>query len=216
MGDIFNWLQTAKWLSPETGLTSWSCFCLLVILSQTVLVPVSPFSIYAGFAFGFSHGTVLIVFAKMLSSLVNFSLSRWIARAWGIRLANKYPLVQGMNEVLVREGLRFAILLRLCPVPFSIANYGYGLTKMPLRSFVIATFVSVILPSATLAGLGASLQQGLSAIKEPRHNQLPWQAIATGISLLAVILVSRRVTMFAMQRVRETKSALDGSNPPTP
>lgn len=177
-------------------------------------MPVSPFSIYAGFTFGFWKGNAVIIGAKMLSALVNFSLSRWVSKDWGRRLADRYPLIQSMNDVLVHEGLKFVILLRLCPIPFSMANYGYGLTKMPVRSFIIATFVSIMIPSTTLVALGASLQQGLSALKNPRHEHAPWEIIGTGISVIAMFLVARKITIIAMKRVQEAKSALD-RNPPS-
>ena len=211
---IFNWLQNASWLSHDLGVTSWTSFCVIVVLAQALLVPISPFAIYAGFTFGFWSGVAIILVAKMSSAFVNFSLSRWVARDWGNRLANKYPLIQSMNELLLREGLQFVILLRLCPIPFGIANYGCGLTKMPLRSFVIATLISIIIPSATMAALGASLHQGLSALKDHSPNHTPWQAIATLISVVAITLVARRITLIAMKRVKEAKSALDFPPPP--
>jgi uncharacterized membrane protein YdjX (TVP38/TMEM64 family) len=205
MGDLFLCLHNAGWFSPGQGIWSLCAFCIILVLAQTVLIPVSLFSVYAGFTFGFWHGTSVILAAKMMSALVNFSLSRWIARDWGVRLASKYPLVQGMNDVLVREGLQFTILLRLCPIPFGIANYGCGLTRMRLRSFLIATFVSIIIPSTTLAALGASLQEGLSALNDSNHHHSAWQLAGTGVSLLALTLVARRITRFAMERVREAR-----------
>lgn len=185
-----------------------------MVVAQILLIPVSPFSIYAGFIFGFWEGTAVTIAAKMLSAFVNFSMSRWVSRDWGMRLANRYPLIQSMNDVLVHEGLKFVILLRLCPIPFSIANYGYGLTKMPLRAFVIATFVSIIVPSTTLVALGASLQHGLSALKNPQNEHAPWEIIGTAISLTAMLLVARRITTIAMNRVKDAKNALERNAPP--
>ncbi len=211
--EILIYLQNATWLSLDSGAVSWAVFCAIVVVAQALLLPVSPFSIYAGFSFGFWQGTAFMFLAKMISALFNFSISRWVAKDWGARLANRYPLIQSMNDVVVREGLEFVILLRLCPIPFSIANYGYGLTKIPLHSFLVATLVAIIIPTVTLVAFGVSLRQGLSAFSDRNTSHNLWQAVATGVSVIAMFFVARRVTTIAMQRV---KAAKDASPPASP
>lgn len=209
MGDeILTYLQNATWFSLDSGAVSWTVFCAIVVVAQALLLPVSPFSIYAGFSFGFRQGTALMILAKMISALFNFSVSRWVAKDWGSRLASRYPLIQSMNDVVVREGLQFVILLRLCPIPFSIANYGYGLTKIPLHIFITATLVAIIIPTVTLVAFGASLCQGLSVLSDKHSIHNSWQATATGVSVIAMFFVARRVTTVAMQRVKAAKDAL--------
>jgi uncharacterized membrane protein YdjX (TVP38/TMEM64 family) len=105
-----------------------------------------------------------------------------------------------MNEALEQDGLKLAILLRMCPIPFSIANYSYGLTKMSLASFLTATFIAILLPSLTLVGLGASMKGSLTSMSSP-HADSRWENLATGLSVLASILVARRLSGIAMQRV---------------
>lgn len=183
-------------------------FCGLVVGAQVVLIPVSFFSIYAGFTFGFWRGTFLILCAKMLSAALNFSLSRWLAKDWGKRLASRYPLVQSMNEAIVTEGFGFIVLLRMCPVPFSVANYGYGLTQMPPILYLLATFISIIIPSFTLTALGVSMHEGLEVLRDGELHHSPWQTIGTVASVVAMVLVGRRITSIAMERVKETKNGL--------
>lgn len=207
--EIISRLQNAAGFSSETGIVSAVLFCAVVMGAQILLIPVSPFSIYAGFTFGFWRGLAVILSAKMLSAFLNFSLSRWIARDWGKRLAGRYPLVQSMNDALVQEGLRFAILLRMCPVPFGVANYGFGVTGLPVSSFTIATFISIIIPSLTLTALGASMHQGLETLTTEGHRHNPWQTVATLVSLVSMFLVARRIAVIAMKRVKETKQRVE-------
>lgn len=211
--EIVSRLQNATWLSSDAGVASFIIFCGLVVGAQTVLIPVSFFSIYAGFTFGFWRGTFLIVCAKMLSAAVNFSLSRWLAKDWGKRLASRYPLVQSMNEAIITEGFGFIVLLRMCPVPFSVANYGYGLTQMPPLLYLLATFISIIIPSCTLTALGVSMHEGLDVLKDGGRHHSPWQTIGTVVSVVAMGLVGRRITSIAMKRVKETKSRLTAPPP---
>jgi uncharacterized membrane protein YdjX (TVP38/TMEM64 family) len=207
--DLFSRLQSASWLSAQTGLGPVAILFCLVLVSQIFLFPISPLSIYAGFTFGFWTGTSWILLAKMCSAFLNFSISRWIAPSLGKRLASRYPLVQSMDEVILQEGLVFTILLRLCPMPFGLANYAYGLTRMPFLFFGIATFVSILLPSITLCALGSSLNEGLEALKDGGTHRNTWQLIASAVSILAVILVARRITFIVMKRVSETKASSD-------
>jgi len=206
--EIVSRLQNATWLSSDAGMVSFIVFCGLVVGAQAVLIPVSFFSIYAGFTFGFWRGTLLILCAKMLSAAVNFSLSRWFAKDWGKRLASRYPLVQSMNEAIANEGFGFLVLLRMCPVPFSVANYGYGLTQMPPLLYLLATFISIIIPSFTLTALGVSMHEGLEVLKDGAHHHSPWQPIGVVLSVVAMVLVGRRITSIAMKRVKATKSGL--------
>ncbi|RFC43796.1 MAG: SNARE-associated domain [Verrucomicrobia bacterium] len=207
--EIVSRLQSANWLPLGTGMVSAVLFCGVVMGAQILLIPVTPFSIYAGFTFGFWRGFAVIISAKMLSAFLNFSLSRWVARDWGKKLSGRYPLVQSMNDALVQEGLRFAILLRMCPVPFGVANYGFGLSGLPMSSFTIATFVSIIIPSLTLTALGVSMHQGLETLTDAGRPHSPWQMVATMLSLAAMFLVARRIALIAMKRVKETKQKLD-------
>jgi uncharacterized membrane protein YdjX (TVP38/TMEM64 family) len=203
--EITSRLQNATWLSSDAGMVSSIVFCGVVVVAQALLIPVSPFSICAGFTFGFWHGTFVIVCAKMLSAAVNFSLSRWLAKNWGKRLASRYPFVQTMNELIANEGFGFIVLLRMCPVPFSVANYGYGLTQIRPLLYGLATFISILIPSFTLTALGASVHEGLRVIKDGEHEHIPWQTIGTFASVVAMVLVARRIASIAMKKVKETK-----------
>jgi len=206
MEEIISRLGHLPGLSAPLGVHSVFIFCAATIAGQLFLFPVSPFSWFAGLVFGFWQGTGLILMAKMLSALVNFSCSRWLGRGWARRCSGRYPLLEGMNEALERDGLKMAILLRMCPIPFSVANYSYGLTRMSLPSFLAATFIAILLPSLTLVGLGASMKGG-TGLLDPAHNGSHWENLATGLSVLASILVARRLSGIAMKRVAERRAS---------
>ena len=79
---ILTTLQSLPVWSGGTSLQMLGLFLGLLILSQLILLPVWPFVVFAGFQFGFWPGVGLLLGAKMVSALLNFTLSRWVVRDW--------------------------------------------------------------------------------------------------------------------------------------
>ncbi len=204
MEKILTTLQSLPVWSGGTSLQMLSLFLGLLILSQLILLPVWPFVVFAGFQFGFWPAAGLLLGAKMVSALLNFTLSRWVVRDWVQRVAGRQVLFSSMNEALEQDGLRMAILLRFCPVPFALGNYAYGLSVLPLKEFALATFVTIFPTTLIFAGVGASLRSGLDVAQlggaGMTHNR--WETWLLGVGLLASFVVVRRVSKIAMKKVK--------------
>lgn len=177
-------------------------FCLVMVAAQVALLPVTPFAVVAGFAFGFWPGTALLVLGKMIGASVNFALSRWAGRNWADRITNRHPLFQSVNEALSEEGIKMALLLRLCPIPFSLANYAYGVTSIAFPTFLVATFLTILAPTFIFCGVGASLKAGVHSIQNGFDGQSSWQAFLLLVGFASAFFVSRAVTKRAMAKIR--------------
>jgi len=201
---ILTTLQSLPVWSGGTSMQMLGLFLGLLILSQLILLPVWPFVVFAGFQFGFWPGAGLLLGAKMVSALLNFTLSRWVIRDWVQRVAGRQVLFSSMNEALEQDGLRMAILLRFCPVPFALGNYAYGLSVLPLKEFAMATFVTIFPTTLIFAGVGASLRSELDVAQlggaGGTHNR--WETWLLGVGLLASFVVVRRVSKIAMKKVK--------------
>ncbi len=210
---ILTTLQSLPVWSGGTGLQMLGGFLGLLILSQLILMPVWPFVVFAGFQFGFWQGVGVLLAAKMLSALLNFTLSRWVIRGWMQRVAGRHILFTSINEALQQDGLRMAVLLRLCPVPFALGNYAYGLSVLPLKEFTLATFVTMCPATLVFAGLGASLRSELDVTQlggaSVTHSR--WQPWLLGVGFLASFLVVRRVSKVAMEKIKSRGFVLDKS-----
>jgi hypothetical protein len=69
-----------------------------------------------------------------------FLIARYIASDWvAARSSNRLGrLTRGVEE----EGWRFVAFVRLVPLfPFNLVNYAFGLTRIRLREYVLASFV---------------------------------------------------------------------------
>jgi len=121
---------------------SFAAFLLLATL--TSIFPASILGVLAGILFGLVKGFALSAGAIMLGAFVSFLFSRYFFRTACRRLAARIVDLDKLEERLVREGWRYALLLRLAPLaPFSITSYVLALSPIPLGQYLLATLGSL-------------------------------------------------------------------------
>jgi uncharacterized membrane protein YdjX (TVP38/TMEM64 family)/rhodanese-related sulfurtransferase len=115
-------------------------FVGLYALSTVLFVPGSALTVVGGALFGPVWGTLWNLTGATLGATLAFVTARYVAsdlvsgRA-GERLAR---LIRGVEE----EGWRFVAFVRLVPLfPFNLVNYAFGLTRIRLGAYVLASFV---------------------------------------------------------------------------
>jgi len=170
---------------------------LVAAFSQPLLLPITPFAITAGFLFGFWKALWVMLAAKMLAASINFGLTRSFAKTPALWLTRRFPLFYHLNASLEKEGLRFAILLRLCPFPFAVASYGYGLTRLRFPHYLIATFVGILAPTLIFTAVGASARSGLRVVELQRFPQKQLGNVAFSSGIGGSFFVTRRIARIA-------------------
>ena len=84
------------------------------------------------------------------------------------------------------EGWRFVVYTRLVPIfPFNLLNYAFGLTRIPLVYFAVASLLAMIPGSAAYAYLGHAGQQLATGTED---------AIRTGLLALGALAALALVT----------------------
>jgi uncharacterized membrane protein YdjX (TVP38/TMEM64 family) len=207
--EIVVFMQSFGVFQGNGSALAYGFFLGVMVVSQLVLLPVWPFAVFAGFQFGFWPGVATLVVGKMLSAFLNFSLSRSILRAWIQRLIGGHVLFESLNETLQQDGLKMAFLLRLCPVPFALGNYAYGLSSVSLKNFLLATLLALLAPTLVFAGIGVSLRASvaLAGLDGNAMPESPWRtALALGGGV-AFALVTHRVSKIALVKVNEKRVA---------
>jgi uncharacterized membrane protein YdjX (TVP38/TMEM64 family) len=115
-------------------------FLVLYALATVLFVPGSVLTVAGGALFGPIWGTLWNLTGATLGATLAFMIARYIASDWvaarsGERLSR---LMRGVEE----EGWRFIAFVRLVPLfPFNLMNYAFGLTRIRLREYVLASFV---------------------------------------------------------------------------
>ena len=108
--------------------------------------PIVFIAIYAIATVAFVPGSILTLAGGAIWNLIGATLGAtgafliaryvagdWVARRAGGRLA---AIVGGVEE----EGWRFVAFVRLAPIfPFNLVNYAFGLTRVSLAEYVVAS-----------------------------------------------------------------------------
>ena len=169
---IFYWLDLGRFLTLEAlkanrqtlqdyyadhTLAMVGGFMALYILQTALSLPgAAILSLAAGAVFGSAMGTVYAVIAATVGATLAFLVTRYLLRDAILTRFGKR--LDGMNRELESRGLGYLLFLRLVPLfPFFLINLAAGLTRLPLRTFVIGTAVGIIPGGFVFVNAGASL-----------------------------------------------------------
>jgi uncharacterized membrane protein YdjX (TVP38/TMEM64 family) len=165
-------------------------FIGLYALSTVLFVPGSVLTVVGGALFGPVWGTLWNLTGATLGATLAFVAARYIASDWvsgraGERLAR---LIRGVEE----EGWRFVAFVRLVPLfPFNLVNYAFGLTRIRLGKYVIASFVCMAPGAVAYTYLGYAGRQAAAGSAGVIRNGF----IALGL-LATVAFLPRLVRRF--------------------
>ncbi|MBL0226041.1 MAG: TVP38/TMEM64 family protein [Geobacteraceae bacterium] len=145
-------------------------FMVLYILQTALSLPgAAILSLTAGAIFGPLMGTVYAVVSASIGATLAFLVTRYLLR--DLVLQRFGSRLEGMNRELEQRGLNYLLFLRLVPVfPFFLINLAAGLTRLPLRTFMLGTLIGIIPGGFVFVNAGASLAtiSSISGILSPR------------------------------------------------
>jgi uncharacterized membrane protein YdjX (TVP38/TMEM64 family) len=145
-------------------------FMLLYIVQTALSLPgAAILSLAAGAIFGALMGTVYANIAATIGATLAFLVTRYLLRDV---IQDKFGgKLEGINRELETRGFNYLLFLRLVPVfPFFLINLAAGLTRLPLRTFFLATMLGIIPGGFVYVNAGASLAtiDSLAGIASPR------------------------------------------------
>ncbi|HEX7006901.1 MAG TPA: VTT domain-containing protein, partial [Alphaproteobacteria bacterium] len=111
-------------------------------------------------------GTVFAVIGATAGATVLFLAAR---TALGETLrARAGPALKRMEDGFRRNGLSYLLVLRLVPIfPFWLVNLVPAFLNVPLRVYLLGTFVGIIPGTAVFAGVGNGLGALLAECRMP-------------------------------------------------
>lgn len=177
-------LEEVQGLVASSG--PWGPVVYVVVHVVLTLVPV-PKNLLAGIAgalFGLAGGIALSWTAAMASALVAFSLAARLGRQAVAELTG--PRLTRVQQVLRERGLLAVVVARLTPVlPFTIVNYGAGVSAVSRRDFVLGTAVGIVPGTVAYVAVGASVDRDPTTIVV--------SGVVAVLLLLAAAYVARRL-----------------------
>jgi uncharacterized membrane protein YdjX (TVP38/TMEM64 family) len=114
-------------------------------------------TIAGGLLFGVWIGAPATIVAATLGATTLFLVAR---SSLGAALAERAgPWLTRLSAGFEREGLSYMLFLRLVPFPFFIVNLVPAVIGVPLRTFVVGTFLGIIPATFAFSYLGETLDR---------------------------------------------------------
>lgn len=131
-------------------------FVPLSAVLNSLLVPGPLLAGAAGLLFGTALGTPVALAGATLAACLQMAISRYVT---GARVGSLLPpRVRRIDEFLERRGFVAVLLVRLTPgVPYILANYGAGLTRLRFGPMAAGTAVGALPRTFAYVALGGSL-----------------------------------------------------------
>ncbi len=171
-GVVFGWLH---WFGPW----AWLLYIALLVVAVMSPLPDALVILAGGFFFGPIVGSLLTVVGQGLGATVDFLLARRLGRNF---VKTKFPKSSSfIDRYSEKLGWQTVFIMRLFPsVSFDMLSYVAGVSKLSLRSYLLAT-VSGLIPLAiitTMLGHSISMHSSRLAL------------LSVGVGTLSIAIIS--------------------------
>jgi uncharacterized membrane protein YdjX (TVP38/TMEM64 family) len=167
-----DWVQGAGAAAPLA-------FMGIYIIATVLFLPGSVLTLAGGALFGPVWGTLLSLTGATIGATLAFLVARHLAADWVRRKAGDRTkqIMDGVDA----EGWRFVAFVRLVPLfPFNLLNYVLGLTRIPVLSYIITSFICMFPGAVAYTWLGYAGREALAGEE---------QLIQKGLIALALLAV---------------------------
>ena len=198
---VLDWVKAFGEWSAQLGFAGAVVYGVVFGIAAILMVPCMPLTIFAGFAFGMFSGLLAVLIGIAIGSAFGFLFARYVARDVVSQKLAQNARFRAMDAAIAKEGWKIVGLLRLCPVPFGITNYLYGLTAIRFWPYMAATMIGLLPPNIAFVYLGAF---GKRTLDGPRH---PLEFVLGGLALVALLGVMIILRRIAQRATRSLEAA---------
>lgn len=194
--DVLAWISNLGSLGPLI-------FIALYIVVCVLLLPGSIPTLGAGVVFGMIKGSIAVSIGSTLGATCAFLIGRYLARNWVSGKIAGNEKFKAIDEAVGQEGWKIVLLTRLSPVfPFNLLNYAFGLTKVSLKHYLVASWVGMI-PGTIMYVYVGSLAGDLAKLGTGERTRTTGEWILYGVGLLATLAVTVFVTRLARKALAD-------------
>ena len=194
--------ESLRWVGG-LGFRGYLIFILIYIAACVLFVPGSVLTLGAGAIFGVVKGSILVSASATLGATCAFLVGRYVARDWVAKKIQTNDKFKAIDEAVAREGWKIVGLTRLSPVfPFNLLNYAYGLTRVSVRDYFLASWIGMIPGTVLYVYIGSLAGEiaGIGSGERPRTSA-EWGFYVLG--LLATLGVTVYITRIARAALRK-------------
>lgn len=174
---IRDWIKTLGILGPVV-------YIFVYAIAVVALIPGSALTVAAGAMFGSVIGVICVSLASTLGASLSFLIARYFARDSVSTWLNKTEKFRKLDHLTEKHGAIIVAITRLVPLfPFTLLNYGFGLTKVTFQTYVLWSWLCM-LPGTILFVVGAAaFTKGLA------QGQIPWLLIGVFFIILVLLVL---------------------------
>jgi uncharacterized membrane protein YdjX (TVP38/TMEM64 family) len=181
-------------------------YVLIYVAGVVAALPGSALTIAGGALFGSLLGTVLVSIASTTGAGLAFLIARYLARDTVTGWLNKNEKFRKLDEMTARHGQVMVALTRLVPVfPFNLLNYGYGLTRVPFRTYLFWSWLCM-LPGTVVYVAGTD-----AVYTSISRGEVPWPLV---IAVVAIAVILTLIIRHARKQLgeKETETVIHTGN----
>jgi uncharacterized membrane protein YdjX (TVP38/TMEM64 family) len=168
-------------------------FIAIYVVATVFFIPGSVLTLGAGAVFGVALGSVCVSISATLGATAAFLVGRYLARDAIARKIEKNEKFAAIDRAVASEGWKIVFLTRLSPVfPFTLLNYAFGLTRVRLSHYVLASWIGMMPGTVMYVYLGSLVNVGAG-----HRQRTTGEWVLYGVGLLATIVVTVFVTRLA-------------------
>jgi uncharacterized membrane protein YdjX (TVP38/TMEM64 family) len=184
-------------------------FIALFIATMPFFVPNVPFALAAGALFGLWWGTVYIVIAGLAAELMLFTAGHRFLRGRVESWLAKHPKLLALRSALTEKPIRFMVLLRLSPIPFTPICYMLSTTRVSYRDYIIG-YMGYI-PGNFLTVYFGFVAKHVVKAAGGADDVSTWKIVLAVVTLIATVILVTYVSHAARKalkvQVERSKSA---------
>ena len=185
-------------------------FIGIYIVAAVLFIPGSVLTLGAGALFGVVRGSVCVSIGATLGATAAFLVGRYLARDAIARKIEKNQKFAAIDRAVANEGWKIVLLTRLSPLfPFALLNYGFGLTRVRLGHYVLASWIGMMPATVMYVYLGS-----LVNVSAGSRQRTTGEWVLYGVGMLATVAVTVFVTRLARKALaRKISGGETGDNP---
>lgn len=169
----------------EMGPLGFLYFGVVYTVAEILAIPAIPLTASAGYLFGVTEGTAIVLLSASIAAAVSFVIGRTFLRSYVEGVLEDFPKFKKIDKAIGKEGFKLMLLLRVSPVfPFALSNYLYGATSVRFWPYFFGTMIGFTpgtIAYVATGEVGKALTIGGAGTQ-------PWYIYAGGFAFLGAFL----------------------------
>jgi uncharacterized membrane protein YdjX (TVP38/TMEM64 family) len=194
--------QALDWVG-QLGPSGAVIFIAIYVVATVLFIPGSVLTLGAGAVFGVMWGSIYVSIGSTLGATCAFLVGRYLARNAIARKIEGNERFAAIDKAVANEGWKIVGLTRLSPVfPFTLLNYAFGLTRVKLGHYMLASWIGMMPGTVMYVYLGS-----LAKAASGERTRTTGEWVLYGVGLLATLVVTIFVTRIAKKALAKKMDA---------